>query len=185
MATWTFQGQDTGAALDTIGATDKLGLYGTNFDDPITTGSYQDSTHVENSAHAHQCTVDHIHNVKYVSANNADIDGGGSEALSNLLQGEATLKITFSHASSVVTTSTTFWADNGSAEATGPTDVTFQCAEQGDSAWTNADGSGSALSVDDDTTATDHYYYIAVSCSPDTVGAKSTAFRMQMALTYS
>lgn len=184
MATWTFQGQTTAAGLETIDATDKLGMYGTNFDDPINTGEYQDSSHVENASHEEQCTVNHLHNVKYVGASNMSLDGGGSEALSNLAQGEATLKITFSHGSSVVTTDTTFWADDGAVEANGPTNVTFYAAEQGDSSWTNAEGSGSAVAVDDDTTATDHYYYIACSCSPDTVGAK-TDFRIQMELTYS
>jgi len=62
--------------------------------------------------------------------------------------------------------------------------VTFQAAEQGDSAWTNAEGSAAALTLTDQGAATSHDYFIAVSASPESVGLKS-AFALRVELTYS
>ena len=183
MATWTWEGQN-GSPVSTIHATSHvISFYGSAFNDPITTAAYQDSTHIEDTDNTEMCTTAHVHNVKYVSASSMSLDGGATEDVANLATGEATLDITFSHASSTIS-SATFWADNGSVEATAPTDVTFQCFEQGDTSWTNAGGSGSALSLTDQTSATDHHYYIACSASPSAVGVK-TAFRLQCELTYS
>ena len=62
--------------------------------------------------------------------------------------------------------------------------MTFQCFEGGDATWTNAEGSGAALDVADDTTAATHQYYFGVSASPESVGVK-TNFALKFQLTYS
>ena len=47
-------------------------------------------------------------------------------------------------------------------------------AEQGDTTWVKAHGSGNALSLNDQTTpATSHDFYVAISASPTSVGVKS------------
>ena len=62
--------------------------------------------------------------------------------------------------------------------------VTFQAAEGGTtSTWVAANGSGSALTIADDTAATSHDYFIAISVTPTSVGAKTG--KVKLALTYS
>lgn len=182
--TWTGQGTDGASTNTTIGATDKLGFYGSAFGDAVAVSSYQTSTHVENSGGTQQCTT-HINNNMYVSSGNININGGGSETLNgtNLATTECTLKINFSHGSSVVTNTATFWAYDGSTDSAVPTNITFYCAEQADTAWTNAEGSGAAMTLDDNTTATSHDFYIACSASPEAVG-DLTAFALKIQLTY-
>ena len=75
------------------------------------------------------------------------------------------------------------YAYDGSTTTSAPTGVTFYAFEQGDSAWTNAEGSASAVSVNDDTASTSHDYYFGISASPESVGEK-TAFKIRMELTY-
>jgi hypothetical protein len=98
--------------------------------------------------------------------------------------GEATLKINFAHGTSVACSSITFWAYDGTTDSAVPTGVTFYCAEQGDTNFSNAEGSGSAMSVDDSGSSTSHDFYIAVSASPESVGEK-TDFALKISLTYS
>lgn len=185
MATFTWTGQTTTSPTNdlAIGATDIVGFYGATFDTAIEVSSYQTTTHVENSSNVHQCTTAHLSNTKYLGAALVDINGGGSEDVANILTSECALKINFSDASSVTTTSNTFWADDGATSTAVPTNVTFQALEQGDAAWTNAEGSAAALTINDDTAATSHDYYIAVSASPEAVGDLE-AFRLQIQLTY-
>ena len=93
------------------------------------------------------------------------------------------MKINFSHGSSVTTTNHIFYAYDGSTTTVGPTEVDFRAAEQGDANFTEAEGSGSAVTITDDTTATSHDYYIIISASPTAVGLK-TAFKLRSELTY-
>jgi hypothetical protein len=184
---WTGQGTD-GSNNITIDASDKIGFYGSAFGNAITVGQYQDTTHNETSGGAHDCpnsNAVHLHNVKYLTGSTFALDGGSSETLNgtNLTTAECTLKINFSHGSSVATSAATFWAYDGTTDSAVPTDVTFQCAEQGDTAWSNAEGSGAAMTLDDNTTSTSHDYFLALSASPESVGDK-TAFALKIQLTY-
>lgn len=182
MATYTWSLQ--GTSPTTIDATDIVQFAGSGgFDTPITVGEYNDTTHVESNVGADDSSGNTPNNVKYIASGTADW-GDGTESLTNMLTTEATLLINFSDASSVTTTSHIFYAYDGSTTTAVPTGVTFQAAEQGDAAWTNAEGSAAALTVTDDTAATSHDYYIAVSASPESVGEK-TAFTLRDELTYS
>lgn len=176
--TWYLQGSsDT-----TIEATDKVQFAAGTFDSPIVVGEYNGSTHVKSAAGTDDSSGNNPNNVKYISSSTADW-GDGTESLDQMLASEATLKINFSDASSVTTSSAVFYAYDGTTTTNGPTDVTFYAAEQGDSSWTNAEGSGSALSLDDNAASTSHDFYIACSTSPDSVGEK-TAFSLRIELTY-
>lgn len=183
MAVFTWTGQDTAAGTQTIGATDKMSFFGSAFGDAITITEYQDSTHVENSSKDEQCTVNHIHNTKYLTSGTVSLDGGGSISLSTVTTAQCPLKINFSDASSVATTNCIFWI-YGASESADPTDITVQGAEQGDAAWTACGGAGTDVTIADDTAATSHDYYIIVSVSPDTIGEKNTEFTMKIQLTY-
>lgn len=177
--TWTLQG----TSPTTIGA-DILQFAGATFDSAITVGAYNDSTHVEDeSTSADNSSGNTPNNVKYVASGTGDW-GDGTESLANITDAECTLKINFAHASAVAVTSHILYAYDGTTTTAVPTGVTFQAAEQGDAAWTNAEGSAAALTITDSGSATSHDFYVAVSASPESVGEK-TAFAIRSELTYS
>ena len=184
-AVFTWTGQDTDGGTEVAIASDVISFYGASFNDAIEAGEYQTTTHVENDSNVDQCVTFHLMNAKYVSANNVDLNGGGSEALSGTCPttAECTLKLNFTFDNSVATSSTTFWAYDGTTPATPPVNITFYAIEQGDTAWTNAEGSGSALAIDDDSAATSHDYFLAMSASPDVAGVL-TELEYKIQLTY-
>lgn len=183
---WTLQG----TTPTTIDATDIVQFAGATFDSPITVNVYQDSTHVESSVGANDSSGNTPKNSKFISqsggtAGDSQVDiGAGTVDLDTVSTANSPLKINFSHGTSVVTTNHILYAYNGTTTTVGPTEVDFRCAEQADANWTNAEGSGSALGITDDTTATSHDYFILISASPTTVGEK-TAFKLRDELTYS
>lgn len=184
--TWTLQG----TSPTTIDATDIIQFAGATFDSPITVSSYNDSTHVESSVGANDSDGNTPNNVKFISQSgggggDSQADwGDGTEDIDAITNGEATLKITFAHGSAVATTGAIFYAYDGTTPATAPTDIDVRAFEVGDTNFTEAEGSGSALALDDNTAGTSHNYFIGVSCSPASVGEK-TAFAFRMELTYS
>lgn len=183
--TWTLQG----STPTTIEATDLIQFAGATFDSAITVNSYNDSTHVESSVGADDSSGNTPHNNKFISqtggtGGDSQADwGGGTEDLDQITTAECALKVNFADASSVTTTSNLFYAFDGTTPATAPTGIDVRAAEQGDANFTEAEGSGSPVTITDDTASTSHDYYIALSCSPTTVGEK-TAFSFRMSLTY-
>lgn len=188
MATFTWYLQ--GTSPTTIDATDKFQFAGGTFDSAITVGAYNSSSHVKSSGNADDSSGNGPKNSKFISqtggnAGKSQVDvGSGTVDLDSVTTGNCPLKINFSHGSSVVTTGCIFYAYDGTTTTTAPTGVTFKAAEQGDTNWTAAAGSASGVTINDDTTATSHDYYILLSASPDSVGLKS-AFKLRMELTYS
>lgn len=189
MATFTWELQ--GSSDTTIGATDIVQFAGAGgFDSKITVGEYNDTTHVKSSGGANDSSGNTPNNVKFISqsggtGSDSQADwGDGTEDLDQILDAECTLHINFSDASSVTTESAIFYAYDGSTTTTAPTGITFVAAEGGDANWTGAEGSGSALALDDQGAATSHDFYIAVSASPDSVGLKDS-FTLRCELTYS
>lgn len=187
MATFTWYLQ--GASPTTIEATDFLQFAGASFGASIVVNAYNATTHVESSVGANDSSGNTPKNNKFISqtggtGGDSQADwGDGTEDIDAITTAECALKINFSHGSSVVTTGAIFYADDGSTTTAVPTGVDFRCAEQGDALFTEAEGSASALTLNDNTTATSHDYYIIVSASPTSVGVK-TAFRGRIELTY-
>ena len=189
MATFTWYLQ--GTTPTTIEATDIIQFAGVaGFDSKVAVGSYNDTTHVKSSVGADDSSGNTPNNNKFVSqaggtGGDSQADwGDGTEDLDAILQGECALKINFSDASSVITESAVLYAYDGSTTTAVPTGVDFRAAELGDANWTEAEGSAAAVSVTDDTAATSHDYYFAISTSPSSVGLKD-AFTIRMELTYS
>lgn len=185
--TWTLQG----STPTTIDASDIVQFAGSGgFDSKITVGQYNDTTHVKASGGGNDSSGNTPNNVKFISqtggtGGDSQADwGDGTEDLDQITNAEATLKINFSHGSSVITEDAIFYAYDGSTTTAVPTGVDFRAAEVGDALWTEAEGSGAALTITDDTTGTSHDYYIACSASPTSVGLKS-AFALRIELTYS
>lgn len=184
---WTLQG----STPTTIDASDIVQFAGAGgFNSKVTVGAYQDSMHVRASGGANDSSGNTPKNSKFISqtggtGGDSQVDiGGGTVDLDSISTANSPLKINFSDASSVITESCIFYAYDGSTPATAPTGVTFVAAEQGDANWTGAEGSGSPVTITDDTTATSHDYYLLISASPDSVGLKS-AFALRIELTYS
>lgn len=177
--TWTLQG----SSPTTIEATDKIQFAGATFGSAITVGSYNDSTHVESSVGANDSSGNSPRNTKYLTSSTLSLNGGASSNVGDLSTANCPLKINFSHDTSVKTSNGILYAYDGTTTTNAPTGVTFQAFEQGDSAWTNAEGSGSAVTINDDTASKSHDYYFGISASPESVGEK-TAFKIRIELTY-
>jgi len=164
---------------------------------PITVGTWQSGTHIGNGdPGTDQCGTNHVPNVKYVSGTQFD-GGSGTETLndSTLLQTECTMRISFTDASQVATSSARFYSYNGSTETAEAVGIEAYAFEQGAgaTAWTQinddsgnigGDNAGEYLSLTNQAASTVHYFYIAVSARPESVGAK-TEFDFGIALTYS
>lgn len=183
---WTLQG----TSPTTIEATDKIQFAGAGgFDTNITVNAYNDTTHVESSGGANDSSGNTPRNNKFISqtgGTGGDSQanwGDGTEDLDAITTAEAAIKINFSDASSVVTTGAVFYGYDGSTPATAPVGVDVRAAEVGDTNFTEAEGSGTPVTITDDTAATSHDYFLVVSCSPTSVGEKTFAFRIE--LTYS
>lgn len=182
MATWALTAQLTTGTLS-VGATDRLWFNGSTFGTNVTVSSYQDSTHISNSSDAHQCTTNHVNNVKYLSSTTMSLNGAGSANLSTLTTGNSPFKFNFSDAASVATSAATFYFYDGTTDATAMAGVTVQAAEGGTtSTWVAANGSGAALSLANQSAATSHDFFIAASLSPTSTGAKTG--KCKITLTY-
>jgi hypothetical protein len=184
MATFTWTAQLTTGTL-VIGATDKIGFYGAAFGDAITVGSYQTTTHIENTGGTHQCVTNHVNNLAYISASNYSLNGGGSTALDATHPTTATcpLLLNFADATSVATTGGIFWAYDGTTDTNAPTNVTIKTIEQADTSWATPAGRGAAMALNDQGAATSHNFYLGMSASPAAVG-DLTAFAFKIELTY-
>ena len=198
MATFTWEVYaDTPAWMDI--STDTIVFSGsaTDLTAAITVGSWQDGTHLGNGdPGTDQCGTNHVPNVKYVSGTQFD-GGGGTETLNdtNLVATECTMRVEFTDASSVETSNGRFYSFDGSTETNEAVGVEAYAFEQGvsASAWTQinddsgnigGDNSGERLDLSDQSTGTEHTFYIAVSARPESVGGK-TEFDFGVALTYS
>ncbi len=164
----------------------------------ITVATWQDGTHVgSGTPGTDQCGANHARNVKFLTTSTMSVNGGGSEAINdtNLLQTECTLRVHFNHSVSVAISNARLYAYDNTTVTTEAVEIEAYAFEQGVSAtaWTQinddsanigGDNSGERLALGNKTAATDHYWYVAVSVSPETVGGKSS-FALGVALTYS
>ena len=182
MATWTVDGQLTNATTLSIGATDRLWLNGASFGTNVTVGSYQDTTHISNSSDVHQCSTNHVNNTKYLTSSTVSLNGAGSAALNTLTTANCPLKFNFSDAASVSTSAAKFYAYDGTTDANPWAGVTFQAFEQGNASWSPANGSAAALNLADQGASTSHNFFVGLSASPTSTGAKSG--KVKITLTY-
>lgn len=199
MATITFEGfMGAGPGWADIGA-NTLVFSGTGgLAIPITVAAFQDETHIGNGdPGTDQCGANHLNNVKYLTSSTMSLNGAGSEDIidANLAADECTLRLHFNHASAVAVTGAKFYCYDGTTTTTPATGVDVFGFERGvtDTAWTElnnttgpvgGNNTGERLDLADSGSATDHYWYIALSASPESVGAK-TAFDFGATLTYS
>lgn len=185
----TFQWDLQGNINTVITAVDKLKFTGGAFDEAIRTSDYNDGTFVEDDTLSDKSAGNAPNNNKFISqaggtGGDSQVDvGAGTVDLDSVTQGDCALKINFSDPQSVTTTNAIIYAYDGTTEASPPVDIGLVMAEQGDTNWVGAEGSGSALSLTDQTTATSHDFFILISGTPDTVGEKTGKLKLE--LTYS
>jgi len=171
----------------------------TDLTQPVTVGQYNDGTHMGNDdPGTDQCGANHANNIKYISSGQFQLNAGGSETLNstNLAWNENTLRVRFTDASSVAITNARFYTYDGSTvttEATGVVAWAWQCTPSGVNTWQlvnnpasgiGGDNSTERLTLLDQAASTEHHYYISVTATPTSVGAK-TLFDFGVALTYS
>jgi hypothetical protein len=195
MATLVFQSYfGAGPTWTTLqNAGQLIGFYGAAYGDKVAVSAYQSSTHIS-GAGGDACTTNHTRNVKYIASGSFD-SGSGTETLNdtNLVANECTIRIYLNHGSAVATQNGRFYCYNGASVSTYATDIQVFAFEQGVSAtaWTSinngsssgGDNSGQRLDIANKTAATDNYWYIGISCSPLSVGAK-TAYAFGSSLEY-
>jgi hypothetical protein len=164
----------------------------------ITVAAWQDGTHLGNGdPGTDQCGgANHARNVKYISGTQYD-SGGGTETLNdtNLVATECSMRVKFTDAASVATSSGRFYSYDGATVTTEAVGIDAYAFERGvgATAWTQinddsgnigGDNTSERLALSDQVAGTEHYFYLAVSASPESVGGK-TQFDFGIALTYS
>jgi hypothetical protein len=177
--TWVLQG----ATPTTIEATDSLAFSDGTFGNPITVSAFNGGTHVRSSGGVDDSSANTPVNNKYVASGTADW-GDGTEALENITDAECALKLTIAYDTNITVTDITMYGYDGTTTTDAPVGLDLYLAEQGDAAWTNADGSAAALTITDSSTpAKSHDFYVAVSASPSSVGVKD-ANKIRVEFTY-
>jgi len=199
MATFTWEiYANTPAWMDSgVGNTLVFAGSATDLTIPVTVGEYQTGTHSGNGdPGTDQCGTNHCKNVKYVSGTQFD-KGGGTTTLNttNLADTECTFRVKFTDASSVALSAARFYTFDGAVVTNEAVGITAYACERvsGLAGWTiinddtgntGGDNTGETLALSNQTAETVHYYYIALSATPQSVGAK-TSFDLGLALTYS
>ena len=189
MATWDLTVSASGSSHDmTVGTTQVIGFFGDNFGDTISLGGYQHSIHILEADLADNCAnhpTNSVENLEYVDGTNVYHRAGtssGSLAVS-AVEGTSLFRYHFNHGSAVSTSGATYYAYDGTTPATPPVGVGFYAFEGGDTTWSSASGSATNLGLTNQGSLTDHYYYIGVAATPDTVGAKS-GWKIRLDMTY-
>lgn len=198
MATFTWEVYSDTPAWHTVNGNTIVFSGSGGLTTPITVGSWNDETHLgSGDPGTDQCgTGSHMNSVQFISSTQFD-DGSGTETLNdtNLTNDQCTLAVHFDDGSSVATSNGRFYTFDGTTETNEAIGVEVYAFEQGISAtaWTfinddstnhGGDNSGERLPLTDQSGATEHTFYIAVSARPESVGSK-TQFDFGIALTYS
>jgi hypothetical protein len=146
--------------------------------------SYQNTTHISNSSDTHTCTTNHVNNVKYLTSTTFSLNGGGSVSLAAgaPTTAQCPLKFNFADGASVATSNGKFYAYDGTTDATAMVGVTVQAIEQSNTTWVAANGSGAAVNLANQSASTSHDFFIAISMSPTSTGAKTG--KIKISLTY-
>lgn len=164
----------------------------------IVATEFNDGTHIGNGTPGtDQCGTTHLPNVKFISYNEMDVDGGGTETINdtNLADTECSFRVHFNDALGYALQNSKIYAFDGSDTAEPAIGVDAALYVKGESmtqwqtlnsdsstgdTYTNMSfdtgdigGEGDAVDLADRTADTDHYFYCALSVSPESAGAKS------------
>lgn len=199
-----------GSDFDIDMAGSGLGFYGSGgFGAPVAVASYQDNTYVTDGNGAQQGPQ--ANNVKWTHANSGELSGSTNLDLRNIPNSQATIKISFTHTTSVQVQNVelrVYDRANVNSGASGVTTKAYQCLHpsplqtgllgSGGTSWTTPAGSGTTLSLaqspgesglyagNGGTSVredTRHDWYVCLSARPDSIGSK-TQYGMYVSLEY-
>lgn len=178
-----------------IGESDRIGYCGANFGDSISVGGFQDSTHkTDGTMSADGCATNHMRNCKYASPTTVSLMGGAAVALdaAHVAQNDCTTRWKYQDdAVSTALSNVRFFVYDGTTPATAPSGITACAFERtasgvnkdrvsdtpgGGGAWDSSKGIGgsaNALILDDQASASIHYFYIGQSRAPSSKGLKT------------
>jgi hypothetical protein len=164
------------------GGLNTIGFFGPAFGFSVKVGEYQETTF--RTTEDGQTNGSQLPNLRYANVSGAFVGASiVAQELLTVANTEATLRVRLTTDSAVGTQNTNFRSFDKSSINNAPSGVTVQAAEvikdgpgagSGDQFWTAIQGSGSVLSLDDQTpTATEHNWYIGLSSLPTSIGEKT------------
>lgn len=159
----------------------------------IATTDWQDGTHIgSNDPGTDQCGggpagSGHTNNVKYISSTQFALNGGATETLNdtNLTDNECSFRIWLNNGTAVATQNTFFFCYDGTTDTTEAVGIESYAFERGvaattwtqindDSANIGGDNATERLDLGEKTSATDHYWYLAISSRGESAGGKTS-----------
>lgn len=172
-----------------VAATNQIWWSGATYGTNVVVGTYQTSSHYTDSSAVHLCTTNHLNNTQYVDATHYSYNGGASTAFGagtpTIDKTATAFQFTSDGTTAVATQAATFYAYDGTTDATAMPGVTFQAFETNNvitPGWTGANGSGSALGLQNQVSAVFHSFYLGTSVTPTSTGAKTG--KIKLILTY-
>lgn len=181
-----------------------------NINTTVQATQFQDGTHLgSGTPGTDQCGANHANNVKILTSTTMSVNGAASETINdtNLADNECTFRLHFNDGSGYALQNGKIYTYDGTtttAEAVGVDAAIYVKGESmtswftinSDTATGNSmagmnfttanlggDNAGEYQSLSNKSAATDHYYYCALSASPETAGGKS-AFALGAYLEY-
>lgn len=166
------------------GGLNTCGFFGAGFGFSIRVGEFNQTTFRTNA----NGTTDgsQVPNLRFANSSGAFVGPSASaEELREVNNNETTLKITLTTDNPIKTQNASFRCFDRVNINNNPSGVTMRAAEMrkdqptvrgsGDTSWTSVFGSGSPLSIADQTTAnfTVHDYYVGLTATPTSIGEKT------------
>lgn len=167
----------------------------------VSATTFQDGTHLgSGTPGTDQCGATHCRNVKVLTVSTMSVNGAGSETINdtNLADAECTFRLHFNDSSGYALQNGKLYVYDGSTTTTPAVGVDAAVYVKGESmtewhtinsetATGNAmasmdfttaniggDNSGERLALSSRSATNDHYYYVAMSASPETAGGKAS-----------
>lgn len=164
------------------GGFNTVGFYGPAFGFSVRVGEYNETTY--RTTEDGQTDGGALPNLTYANVSGAYVGPSiVAEELLEVSNSEATLRIRLQTDSAVGTQNSNFRSFDKNGINSSQSGVVVQAAEiikpgaprgSGDQFWQSIGGSGSVLSLDDQLTpATEHNWYIGLTCQPTSIGEKT------------
>lgn len=199
MASVQFYGGGYGLSINSLNNSG-LGFFGTSFGQSVSVGAWQQSTWITDGNGINQGPQ--VNNITYVHPNSGTVQNGTNVNLQNIPNYQSTLNIHFNNSTPVRTQNAKLYIYDRVSTSNPPSSVICYCANivhpdtvqnangSGNLSWVNVAGTGylpmSTLSNGNTyspglsgqspaggaTSDMNHDWYVALSCSPTTVGGK-------------
>lgn len=169
-----------GASPTTVNSSSYIVFGGASFGSPIKVGNYNTGTYVASAANTNLSSANSPRNNMYVTANTVSINGNTAVNTNAVSTANCALKLNFQHDSNVQITAWTFYAYNGTTEATPPSGITCFAAPYLANGWQNINGSANSANLGTSATANSHDKYLMISATPSSVGSKAWSYKQDI-----